>query len=475
MKLPTDKKERETVLKYIYDYATNVNWDSDKLEELAKNLNATLIDIKSCTTKYVREFLDNDAYKNHMVMMSGIRKKEKEHRSPTLKVINPILLKEGISTYKLWENDRDKEIVLKYIYNYAQENIYDDNKLEILAKSLGISVNDVKFYAKRYALDYLDYTETEYSNKITEYGISRSKLKASERSNIAKIYNLLLNAKNLDEIINIVDKSNTSLNRLKYGIADFVNSYKNGDEKIKLILEDKLNSYSLYLNKKKESDKNIKLEKDKQDTLPIALKTINAFINSDTTIDRFCKQNNINISTFHKYVNLVKEKNHAVANLYQQKIDQYKKDRYLYILNFIKNLVKCLKEGIIYNDKKRDYDIIDYYMSTNINLEDILDIAKGNVSNKDYNILRRFVNDNIKASKTRANDIKQIMDQKVITSYKTNTKGNIIEGSEVVFSNDEKQKIIDFLNNNNIPVNLKTYSLMYKRYKDNLVVINKKK
>ena len=67
------------------------------------------------------------------------------------------------------------------------------------------------------------------------------------------------------------------------------------------------------------------------------------------------------------------------------------------------------------------------------------------------------------------------MDQKVITSYKTDTKGNIIEGSEVVFSNDEKQKIIDFLNNNNIPVNLKTYSLMYKRYKDNLVVINKKK
>lgn len=70
------------------------------------------------------------------------------------------------------------------------------------------------------------------------------------------------------------------------------------------------------------------------------------------------------------------------------------------------------------------------------------------------------------------NVIKQIMSAKVIINYQKDKKGNPIPGTEEIFPNEEKIKIINYLKQHQIPLNLKTYNLAYNRYKNGILDLN---
>jgi len=66
------------------------------------------------------------------------------------------------------------------------------------------------------------------------------------------------------------------------------------------------------------------------------------------------------------------------------------------------------------------------------------------------------------------------MSEKVIIKYEKDSKGNPIPGTEELFSSEEKEKLINYLKEKNIPINLKTYNILYRRYRSGTIEIEER-
>lgn len=109
-------EDRELLSKKIYDYCVKVEWEPNKLEEFAKELNLTSKTVKRLAKEYAKKNLEEEEYKRLLKQINEGNKKENK-RNLKLYIINPILLElKGKKTYYLWENDEEKELVFKYIY-----------------------------------------------------------------------------------------------------------------------------------------------------------------------------------------------------------------------------------------------------------------------------------------------------------------------------------------------------------------------
>ena len=142
--------------KKIYEYCKKVNWETEKISNFAKELGMSPEEV------IIR------ARKSQMTI-------EKIER---LIVLNPVLLElKNKKTYLMWENDDEKEIVLKYIYEYCERNLYRKEMVERLSIKFGFgtSLHKILKYAKEYAIDYLKMSKEEYSRRRHEYGRIKQK------------------------------------------------------------------------------------------------------------------------------------------------------------------------------------------------------------------------------------------------------------------------------------------------------------
>jgi len=195
--------------------------------------------------------------------------------------INPILQKlTGKNTYLLWENEEEKKIVLEYIYNYCENNIYDRVKIYELSVWSGLSYAQIDGYAKKYALEYLGYSLEKYTQRKITYGLRRRQHKNSEKKEIyyPRIFDNILNAKTLEEIVQIASVPGIKLSTLRR-FDDYIRRHHNGDEKVKEKLKLKIKMYSDYISEKNrielENKKNNKIHQ----VLSTAIETITKFIN----------------------------------------------------------------------------------------------------------------------------------------------------------------------------------------------------
>ena len=110
--------------------------------------------------------------------------------------------------------------------------------------------------------------------------------------------------------------------------------------------------------------------------------------------------------------------------------------------------------------------MIDYFLVSNYSFQDILKLSKSIISRSDYILLRKFIEKNNSGEKNNTNVINQIMSEKVVINYQKDKKGSPIPGTEEIFSNEDKEKLINYLRKNNIPINLKTYGIIFRRYRN---------
>lgn len=389
--------------------------------------------------------------------------------------INPILQKlTGKTTYLLWENEEEKKIVLKYIYEYCEENNYDKEKIYELSIWSGIKHSNIEKYTKHYAVDYLGYSLEEYAKRKYAYGRIRNQQKVKENTiYYPRIFERILNATTLEEIIKIVSEPGIKLSTLST-FKDYVNRHHNGDVKVKEQLKSKIKMYTDYILEKNKQELEEKKLKALQEKLPIVIETITKFINDTEcyTIDYFCYKYSFDKKTFEEYVTIIREYQTDLYNIYDKKINESRSQRYAIIINQVKYIIEKLKNGIEEYDVNRPFDIIDYYSVTNISLENLLRIAKDIVSPSEINILKKFITQNISGAKHNPSVISQIMSEKVIINYEKDSRGNPIPGTEEIFSAEEKERLINYLREKNIPINLKTYNILYRRYRNGTIDIN---
>lgn len=341
-----NEEEKESVLKYIYEYCNNLNWDNNELEKLAKKLCITVAEVKRLAKKYIEEYLPRKKYHPLEEQTNETTTSKQLFEERKLSIINPILLQIlGKRTYFLWENEEEKKLVLKYIYEYCDKFKFDNSNIEYLSNWLGISKDIINEYCKEYALTYLKWTKEQYFRKRCE------SLPSDNQQTESKNHDISLNKSQEQEILEIITTP--------------------------------------YI-PQKERQLRVKIYPDYPPTQKPP-KEPNSFSTPNTP-------------------------------------------------DAIKQIVEYIKLGIVENGVTRPFDIIDYYLIIKTPLNTILGTTKEQITNEEYVLLRAFVHDN---------------------------KDTLINEPHIEkeLSNDEeKNTIIIFLRNNNIPLNRKTYNIASRRY-----------
>lgn len=482
----SSKEEKALFLKKIYDYCMNVGWKKSKLDELAKLLEVDRLQIKTWARKYVREFLRDYLGEEECVKINNLIdeliKQDTEITRLTLSKYNPILYEiKGKKTYLLWEDEEEKELVLKYIYDYCEKYNYSPPKIAEFSVWLGMNfITYVENYAKQYAVEYLGFSDEQWNNNRREHGDMRREISYKKRNNNSKyVYEKLLKAKNLEEIILIIESSNFDIYTLKSELVSYIIVHQNGNQKMIDLLKSKIKMYTDYISKQRKDDRLKEREKIREEEiesqLSIAKEKVREFLDDveSDSIVMFCEVHNIDRDVFSNYVAIVKEKDLDLFNLYDNKVKTLQSQRYAVIIEKVNLIINYLKNGVEEYGVTRQFDLIDYYMITSISLSQILKLSKDFLSKDNLLLLKKFINQNISGEKNNPSIIKQIMSEKVIINYEKDKNGLPIPGTEELFSNDEKERLIKFLKNNNIPINLKTYNLVFRRYRNGLLDIEK--
>lgn len=473
------REERKNVLKDIYDYCILVEWKTKQLDYLASILKTDIINIRIWASMYAKENFSKEEY-------ASFSKKRNEFSNRNKKIeiigINRILKdKTGKIIDMLWQTPEEREIVLNYIYNYWLENGYSNDKIEDFSNWLGLLKNNVELLAKEYAIEYLGYSLEEYSKIKNNHIKKKIQISLVDRRGISrykKALDSLLNAQTFDEIIAIINIPDLNVSSLARAVPDYIITYHNGNKEIRDALKSKIKMYTDYISEKRKEQKQKELDEEKikknLEKLSIAIPVITEFINDfeSRTIGEFCEKNNITKDVFEEYATIIKEYESSLYDIYNEKINNMNRQRYAIIIIEIKNIIEGLKNGIEENGIKRPFDIIDYYNITKIPLEKILVLSKEVLLSDEYNILKRFANENINNQKHNPSIKSQIMSQKVIIKYEKDKKGDPIPGTEEIFSNEEKEKLINYLNQKKVPINLKTYNIIYRRYRDGILDLN---
>lgn len=431
------EEEKELVLKTIYEYCINENWDKLKLEELAKNLGLSYTKIKELAKKYVKEYFPPKEYELLINEINDNSISNRELNKITLSVVNPILLQKlGKSTFLLWESEEEKELVLKYIYLFCDKFNFSNEKIEQLSNWLGIHPYKINEFYKEYVFKYLKWTKEQYHQKRCKY-VQNNRLKKEPESK--KIYDSLLIVSSIEDILKIINNSKLKIQTIKRGISNYINTHHNGNKNIKKDLSEKINRYIDY-----ESKQRLSTNKNVTEQITIASTIIKAFVDSEKylTVEDFCKEKGIDKEIFNEYLSIILDYNLELFNQYSLKITNNSN----ILINKIKQIITYINFGINENGIARLFDIIDYYLTIKIPLNNILEITKSKLSNDEYLLLRAFVFDN-----------KALIKEDYSEEFKIT---------------DEENEIIFFLNNNDIPVNSMTYNIAYRRYINGTLDLN---
>lgn len=220
----------------------------------------------------------------------------------------------------------------------------------------------------------------------------------------------------------------------------------------KILMTENTELYNAYVDKvntlKKEADyqRLIKPLNTKKNNYLRDCELLKEYINGNyRVITEFSKDYNLTIDGFKKGLNNIKANNSDIYAIY----DEYIAKDYIYNNDDIKAMTRILlgwlKDGIDLNGKRRPLNLLDYYMATNISIFDIeLYIIKNpDISNSDRRNFIGFKRKMVSVDHYLNDDkfIKMTMDTVI-------KNGN----GELKIDNSGKEKIFNFLKNNNLPV-----------------------
>lgn len=466
--------------KEIYEYCVNNNWNVTRIRELASSLSIPYEEVLYMALTYAKLNTETSEYQRICEIVS----KNKKGRYD-LDVPNPVLSKDDEVVYKLWRNDIEKEIVLKYIYDTWQVKDTSD-----IASQFGFNNEKIMRLLKEYALDNLKMSSSEWQELKDEIKIRKSRNKKRENlENLTgnpKFLWRLINTNSYEEIIMLLDDVD-DLVGLRNSIHDYLIIYHDSNEynKYRDIINSKLSFYAAYQKEKIKQYKDDEASRRELEGLPNAEKLIIAFVESDyNSVRKFienCKViDNVILNSdknFEESLILVKKYNGPLYNRYKEKIEKHRQKNYIIMVNQILTIISLLKNGIVENDVKRPFDIVDYFRFTKLTLYNILNVAKNMekrkiIDSKSYSLLGRFCRNNLEAEKMKYSDIELILSEKEEFNCQKNSKGYPISGTGEVISYEIKEKCIYYLVNNNLPINYKTCHALLNRYKLGLLDLN---
>lgn len=193
-----------------------------------------------------------------------------------------------------------------------------------------------------------------------------------------------------------------------------------------------------------------------------ALKTIKEFLKEGKSVSKYCKKNYITVEDFNKCVDAISKTDIKLFNKYRNEINNNIED----LAIIVNSICESLRNGIDDGNKVRKMDIIDYYELCTLSFPKLLNnISSLSLSEEDVNLIEKFIAGNKGYDKTKSKDINEILAEKVIIS------------DNYVIPRELKISIMEELKEKKIPINRKTYTLMFRRninnYKNKKTLIKK--
>ena len=302
---------------------------------------------------------------------------------------------------------------------------------------------------------YYEHLATEEEKKMYDKAkekCTNSYFKKARRFN--KIIDHLLSLNTIEEKENYLFNRYNAKNSLRFRRE--INAYcKNIDQdKMKRIIElcNELDERSkirtndrIKIKKQEVSMKNINLYKEK--IMPL-------IENNSFSIEQYIIDENICISTFNNQLNRIKEVSEEDYKKIINYIEKKQLEKDTETLQKIKTILLALKNGIIINNEQVPFTLLDYYLVTDEKLDNIKNILiKYNFKKENITLFTFFSRKYHSSSKI------MIAEQTIYQEHRIIKIGD----EQLEIDNETKEKTINFLKENNLPLLATIYGTAIKR------------
>ena len=342
-------------------------------------------------------------------------------------------------------------------------------------------------HSEHISLDVLDYLyenkyfDTDTYNKLY-VKVSKAIESLSEKYKYIH-YSIVMSKLEKEEDLNIIDnivENNNNLIHPEY-IRKFLNNYRQT-----LTEEEKENLKEQITTKIDEARKRINYKKmikrrqsDVENTKEI-LKNIDFTLfldNSIRSIKQFCQLVGITERTYYKCIKILEEVNNPLYLQIKEKIEKHNKKN-KEINKSTENIISIVKQiefGIIDKDGNiRPFELLDYFLNTKLNYSEFFDIYinSNNCSKSSLTAFKNFMVNN-KISYVIADNK---MDKITVDQELNGTTILMIDNEPYEVTREEKEEVINFLQEKEIPLYIKVYKQALRRHiNGNLILEDEKK
>lgn len=363
-----------------------------------------------------------------------------------------------------------EELVKALIDNMNSDNIEDFEKV-VFTKHVSLDVLDYLYENK--------YFDTDTYNKL--YVKVKKAIESLSEKNKYIHYSIVMSKLEKEEDINKIDKiieNNKNLITPEY-IKRFLNNYRQilteeEKEMLKQEITTKIDDSKKRIdNKKKAKRRQNDIENTKQ-----ILKNIDFTLfldNSIKGIKQFCELEGITERTYYKCIKVLEEINNPLYLQIKEKIEKHnkKKKEINESTEDIISIVKQIEFGVTDKDGNvRKFELLDYFLNTKLRYSEVFDIyIKSNECTiSSLNAFKKFMNDNQMIYGIDDNKMAKI----TVSQELNGITIFMIDNSPYEVTRDEKETVINFLEERGIPLYVKVYKQALKRYISGNLMIDKK-
>lgn len=505
-------------------------YGKDKLEKLKEEENIDYY--KGYKTFFYKYYFISKIFKNDVLLIKKLKTYQKE--KDILKKyhdFNKDILKEAYYTAFTIDNYSDKDnyykrideflkkyninidifteyikaycflylnIDLKHIDNKILSIIFVLNKINIkgskeeLVKALIDNMNSDNIedfenvvFTKHVSLDVLDYLyenkyfDTDTYNKL--YVKVKKAIESLSEKNKYIHYSIVMSKLEKEEDINKIDKiieNNKNLITPEY-IKRFLNNYRQilteeEKEMLKQEITTKIDDSKKRIDNKKKAKRR---QKDIENTKEI-LKNVDFTLfldNNVESIKQFCELVGITERTYYKCIKVLEEINNPLYLQIKEKIEKHnkKKKEINESTEDIISIVKQIEVGVTDNDGNvRKFELLDYLLNTKLSYSEVFDIyIKSNeCTTSSLTAFKKFMKDNQMIYGIDDNKMAKI----TVSQELNGTTIFMIDNSPYEVTRDEKETVINFLEERGIPLYVKVYKQALKRYISGNLMMDKK-
>lgn len=425
----------------IYFCISHLYLDYDKfLPNFVKGRNLNNNRIKECLELGLTEYIN---YANQRPML--------RKRNEFIKLLknNKVMIETNKAKKELKENYSNTNMNdLQKAYNAFLIN----SDLTEFLKSNNISFDECEEMAKAYSLLYLNMDLSMWVSKFKNRLIFKHKYDEM----YDKLIVLIDNGGNINEL----KKEQKNIENINLYFWYYINKHKkNLSFKEKEELEKELNLKLKAILKQIETDKKKKREiskerkKTRENNLIIEQVNFNLFLDdSITSVEEFCKIFDISPSQFEQCILYFVENNNKLGLKIREKLEKisyHKQNKEKDMIIFIKDKII---NGIKTENGIRKFDVLDYFLITDISFMKFVYAAKKYLTNEEMRNIRTFFN---------SQTLGCIVDRKTERNAKTILN---IEGAPYTVTSNDVDKVFNFLIDNDVTLYTKVYKIALKRY-----------